>query len=252
MVAPTAAQARALRARLERALTRGYDELFVLAPAQLAAVLLDGDPEDGLDGMLSAGDRLAMLLERVDELSLARHDIGGSLGALLAGFVRRIDRLKAELIGAEDYAPLGGGARASSGADPAEAALQLEFAEVYRTHERMLAETETRDARRRRARCAARARSAGRPWPQRFEHVLVDDIQELDLAAVTLVQALAGAAPHRRRRSPARSAALSRAPAPSASLACRPSPVPWWSLADGHRCPERVLGRRGRGSCRCR
>ena len=43
----------------------------MFAPAQLAALLLGGDPDEGLDGTLSAGDRLAMLLERVDELSLA-------------------------------------------------------------------------------------------------------------------------------------------------------------------------------------
>ena len=45
-----------------------------------------------------------MLLERIDELSLEHHDFGGSANALLAGFIRRIDRLKAELIGAEEYA----------------------------------------------------------------------------------------------------------------------------------------------------
>jgi hypothetical protein len=65
-----------------------------------------------------------MLIERVDELSLARHDIGGSLNGLLAGFVRRIDRLKAELIGAEDYARWAAAFEAA-GADSAEAALEL-------------------------------------------------------------------------------------------------------------------------------
>ena len=45
-----------------------------------------------------------MLAERIDELSLAHHDFGGNAGALLGGFIRRIDRLKAELIGAEQYA----------------------------------------------------------------------------------------------------------------------------------------------------
>ena len=35
--------------------------------------------------MLGAGDRLAMLLERIDELSLERHDFGGSANALLGG-----------------------------------------------------------------------------------------------------------------------------------------------------------------------
>ena len=54
--------------------------------------------------VLSAGDRLAMLVDRIDELSLRHHDFGGRPNHLLGGFVRRIDRLKAELVGAEEYA----------------------------------------------------------------------------------------------------------------------------------------------------
>ena len=91
---------------LEGALDRGYEELFVLTPTQLAAVILGGvGPEfGGIGSTLGPGDRLALLVERIDELSLQRHDFGGNANALLGGFVRRIDRLKAELIGAEDYA----------------------------------------------------------------------------------------------------------------------------------------------------
>ena len=55
-------------------------------------------------------DRLAMLLERIDELTLRSHDFRGNPAALIASFVRRIDRLKDELISADDYAALGGGA----------------------------------------------------------------------------------------------------------------------------------------------
>src|SRR5207302_1351136 len=64
--------------------------------------------------------------------------------ALLAPFIRRIDRLKANLIGAEDYAAWAEGLQASA-TDPAEALLELEFAEVYRSHERMLAEAGVAD-----------------------------------------------------------------------------------------------------------
>ena len=46
---------------------------------------------------LSAADRLAMLLERADELELAHHDFRGRPLALFASFVRRIDALSAEL-----------------------------------------------------------------------------------------------------------------------------------------------------------
>jgi len=187
VVVPTAARAHALQARLEEALRPGYEELFVLTPPQLAAVILGGVPagEEALDPTLAAGERLAMLLERVDELSLARHDIGGNLAGLLAGFVRRIDRLKAESIDAGRYAAWAAGLE-RAGADPAEAALQGEFAEVYRTHERMLAETAARDTGDL-IRDALRA-LRGRPaLAARFAHVLVDDAQELDLAPAMLV-----------------------------------------------------------------
>ena len=96
-----------MRARLERGLERGYEELLVLTPVELAGA----DPERGrarcrpaASPCSGAGERFAMLLERIDRALAASHDFGGSANALLAGFVRRIDRLKAELIGAEDYA----------------------------------------------------------------------------------------------------------------------------------------------------
>ena len=98
-----------LRERLETALDLGYEQLYVLTAPQLAALVLR---RGGRRGPLatrcsSAGDRLAMLIERIDELSLEHHDFGGRPNALLAGFVRRIDRLKAELVGPEEYAALG-------------------------------------------------------------------------------------------------------------------------------------------------
>ena len=48
-----------------------------------------------------------MLLERIDELPLAQHDLRGNPSALLGAVVGRIDRLKDELITADDYARLG-------------------------------------------------------------------------------------------------------------------------------------------------
>ena len=106
-----AARAAALRARLETRLELGYEELFVLTPPRLAALVLrtrSGPAlDDPLESVLSAGDRLAMLVERIDELSLQHHDFGGRPNALLGGFVRRIDRLKAELVFAARLPALG-------------------------------------------------------------------------------------------------------------------------------------------------
>ena len=57
----------------------------------------------GVDPFLSPvtpADRLALLLERIDDLSLRAHEIRGNPAPLLASFVSRIDRLKNETISA--------------------------------------------------------------------------------------------------------------------------------------------------------
>ena len=133
-----------------------------------------------------------MLLERIDRLSIERHDFGGSANALLAGFIRRIDRLKAHLVGAEDYARWAARlVQADGDGRSADAEIEREFAEVYRVHEQMLAEAGARDAGDliRDALRVVRDRPA---VAQRFEHVLVDDAHDLDLASATLTRAVAG------------------------------------------------------------
>jgi len=168
VLAPSSGRTDALRARLETALAGGYEQLCVGTPVEVAARILGAVAEPPLD----AGDRLAMLLERIDELSLAHHDFGGSASGLLGRFVRRIDRLKAELIGSEEFA--------AWAKDPAE----REFAEVYRAHERLLRDAGARDA-------GDMIRDAlnklERTGKRQFEHVLVDDAQELDFGAFRLV-----------------------------------------------------------------
>ncbi|MGP0050077.1 MAG: ATP-dependent helicase [Solirubrobacteraceae bacterium] len=184
VLVPNEARAVALRADLETRLAVGYERLFVLTAAELAALVLRAGAAgaaDELDSVLSAGDRLAMLLDRIDELSLHHHDFGGRPTLLLGGFVRRIDRLKAELVGAEEYAAWA----ATLAQDVPQAALEREFAEIYRTHERMLSEAGARDA----GDLIVDALSLARRQPalaRRFDHLLLDDAQELDLAAASL------------------------------------------------------------------
>jgi DNA helicase-2/ATP-dependent DNA helicase PcrA len=194
VVAPSARRVDTLRTLIEEQLTEPYDELIALTPVELSALVL-ADALPGLaplDSVLDAGERFAMLLERIDELSLERHDFGGSARALLAGFVRRIDRLKANLIGPEEF-----GAWAESlpagGDEPADAALEREFAEVYRAHDRMLDRAGVRDAGDliRDALRLAGERALGQ---ERFEYVLVDDAHELELASRQLVVAIGGGA----------------------------------------------------------
>jgi DNA helicase II / ATP-dependent DNA helicase PcrA len=183
LLVPTDARAAALRARIETRLARGYDELYVITPAQLAGLVLRaaGAGGDPFESVLTPGDRLAMLVERIDELSLRHHDFGGRPNTLLGGFVRRIDRLKAELVGADAYTAW---AQALSDDEP-DAELEREFAQIYCTHERMLAEAKARDD----GDLIVSALDLARAQPslaRRFDHLLLDDAQELDLAPARL------------------------------------------------------------------
>src|SRR5205807_1675569 len=108
------------------------------------------------------------------------HDFGGNASALLAGFVRRIDRLKAEMIGPEAYAEW-----AARLGDEAFSAREREFAEVYRAHERMLRDARAGDA------CDLVLRALRSPEP-RFAHLLADDAQELDFVGWSLALSVGG------------------------------------------------------------
>jgi DNA helicase II / ATP-dependent DNA helicase PcrA len=238
LLVPTEARAAALRARIETRLPRGYDELYVLTPAQLAGLLLRaaGAGADPFEAVLTPGDRLAMLVDRIDELSLRHHDFGGRPNTLLGGFVRRIDRLKAELVRADAYVAW---AQALSDDEP-DAELEREFAQVYGTHERMLAEAKARDD----GDLIVSALDLARAQPslaRRFDYLLLDDAQELDLAPARLALEVSA------RR------AVTIAGDPDAGLrryrgagAARmrsfqePPETRVVVLEPGHRCPERI------------
>ncbi|MBV9534441.1 MAG: ATP-dependent helicase, partial [Solirubrobacterales bacterium] len=188
VVTPSRGRAEALRERLETALTRGYEELAVGTPVELSAVVMDrtgtsSGASEELLALLAPGDRLAMLLERLDQLELGQHDFAGSPAALLGRFIRRIDRLKAALISAEQFAAW---ATAQTGPD---GPLEREFAGVYGAHELLLAEARARDAGDliRNALRVCERQPMGAPL---FEHALVDDAHELDLAAAALAGGL--------------------------------------------------------------
>ncbi|MCX6370893.1 MAG: UvrD-helicase domain-containing protein, partial [Solirubrobacterales bacterium] len=136
-ISDSAAAADRLRGLIEQRLSRGFSQLPVSTVSDFAARLLREEmPESGLDpfvSTLSAADRLAMLIERVDELALREHDFAGRPIKLLASLIVQIDSQKAALISAEECA-----ARAEK-AEGAGAALKREFAALYASHEAMLA-----------------------------------------------------------------------------------------------------------------
>src|SRR6201999_2153663 len=102
----TVGDADALRERIEDRLDAPYEELAVTTFGDLCARLLrDEALEAGIDPFatpVAAADRLAMLLERIDDLPLRHHDLRGDPSATLGAIVRRVDRLKDELISAAD------------------------------------------------------------------------------------------------------------------------------------------------------
>jgi DNA helicase-2/ATP-dependent DNA helicase PcrA len=186
LLLPSAARADAARAVLETELRDGYSELVVVTPAQLAAAVLrrSASRHDLLDATLSAGDRLAMLAERIDELPLQHHDIGGNAGALLGSVVRRIDRLKAELIDASEFA---------SWAELQTSPREREFSTIFQAHDRMVRELGACDEGDL-VRLAIRLLEDHPSARQPFQHVLIDDAQELDLGPALLARTLAAGA----------------------------------------------------------
>ena len=124
----------ALAARIEALLASPHEELSVYTVSELCERLTAEQARaagiDELAPVLSAAERLALLLERVQQLELRHHDFRGRPLALLAAIVRRIDRLKSELVDAQAYA-----AATSDGEER-----EREFAELFIAHDELLAE----------------------------------------------------------------------------------------------------------------
>jgi DNA helicase-2/ATP-dependent DNA helicase PcrA len=198
----SASAADELRDRVEDRLPRGSEELSVTTFQGFCARLLHDEAlEAGLDPFttpVTPADRLAMLLERIDELPLRHHDLRGNPSALLGSIVGRIDRLKDELVSAEDYAAWAATLPEEAEADRMRAAREREFAALFAAHDRMLAEAGALDFgdlvletfRLLRERPDVRKRLAGRDG--RYRHVLVDEFQDTSFAQGLLLRLLAG------------------------------------------------------------
>ncbi|HZO35347.1 MAG TPA: ATP-dependent DNA helicase [Solirubrobacteraceae bacterium] len=186
-----------LRADVESALEGGYEELAIFTMERLCERLLrDEAIEAGLDPFvvtLTPAERTAMLLERIDELTLRSHDLRGSPSALLRSVVARIDRLKEEAVSAADYDAWARAIPEDDDASRTRAAREREFAGLYLDHERMVAAAGALDhgdlllraLALLRERPDVRARVAAR-----WRHVLVDDYQDLSFAQTMLVALL--------------------------------------------------------------
>jgi superfamily I DNA/RNA helicase/RecB family exonuclease len=223
-----------LRARLEATIQRPYEELAVTTFEGFCARLLrDEALAAGLDpfaATMTPADRLALLLERMDELPLRRHDFQGNPAALLASFIERFDLLKQELVSAEDYERWAAGLAD----DDERAEREREFAAVYAAHDRLLREAGTLDSgelvvlarRLLREDADVRARVCAR-----LASVIVDDVHDATRAQVALLELLAG---------------------PDGDLVVAGDGATWPGgavvrLEHSLRCPQRILDAAGRG-----
>jgi superfamily I DNA/RNA helicase/RecB family exonuclease len=140
-----------LRERVEALLQGPFEELWIGSWDAIGERLLREHAEAaGLDpffDVLGPAERLAMLLDRLDRLPLRRHEIRGNPAGLLARLLTRIDSLKAEQVGPTRLEQLAR-ERERGASDEAEREAvrrELEFAEFFTTHDRILAEAASLD-----------------------------------------------------------------------------------------------------------
>jgi len=194
---PFAAGAVALRCAVEDLLDRPYEELVIHSVRDFCARLLrEETAEAGVDPFfapVSRADRLALLLDRIDDLHLRSHDIGGRPAVLLADVIDRIDRLKDAYVTAADYAAWAASLPAQEDAERTRAAREAEFAQLYVDHDRLLAADGALDA----GELVLRAVALLRDRPhvrarvaERYRHVLVDEYADLGFAPALLVELL--------------------------------------------------------------
>ena len=146
---------------------------------------------------VAPAERVALLLEELEQLSLRRHEIRGNPAPLLATFVSRIDRLKRRMISPGQLTAQADAALADAEHrdDAARTAAQRdrEFAGLYADHDRLLADRGALDTGDLVLRAFTllhehphvRSRVAGG-----LAAVLVDDYQDTDFAQRTLLALL--------------------------------------------------------------
>lgn len=185
-----------LRSRAETLLGRAHESLRVMTFHSFAGELtrVHGVEHGLLPSAVWATEeeRALLMLERIGELDLMRHDLRGGAGAVVADIIRRIERCKNELVTADDFVRYATVAveEASSRKERIERERDLEFARAYQAHDRWLAEEGLVDY----GEGIVRAVHVLRSNPDRLaavresvRHVLVDEFQDTDFAQSQLL-----------------------------------------------------------------
>src|SRR3954452_1093284 len=169
-----------LRQRLEAMLGRSCEELWVGTWQELGEQLLrEHSTAAGLDpffDVLGPGERLAMLLDRVDDLPLRNREIRGNPAGLLARLLAQIDDLKA-------------------GSEPPEP----DLAEFCAAHDRILAESgnlDEGDVFLVLNRLLRESEDTRTEITSRFSHLMVDELEDTTPAQRTILAALAADNPN--------------------------------------------------------
>ncbi len=193
-----------LRDRIGALLTDPYEELWIETWPRLAERLLrDYALEAGVDPFFEVAapaDRLAILLDRIDELPLRRHEIRGNPAGLLSRLLERIDVFKAEGIKPDVLREHARSAeRSARRRAEREAALrELEFAEVFARHDAIMLDRGSIDEPELVLELAGlleRRPDLSDALASRFEWLMVDELEDAGRAQTTLLPLLA---PHAR------------------------------------------------------
>ncbi|MGC1851233.1 MAG: ATP-dependent helicase, partial [Solirubrobacterales bacterium] len=175
VLASTRATAQRLRERVEALLDRPLEELWIGTWEQLGERLLrEHSTAAGLDpffSVLGPAERLALLLDRIDELPLRNQEIRGNPTGLLARLLQQIDEVKA-------------------GSDP----LDPELTELVAAHDRILASTcslDRGDVYLTLSKLLDEQSDVRLAIASRFEHLMVDELEDTTPAQRAILAALA-------------------------------------------------------------
>src|SRR3954451_17233142 len=181
----SAAAANRIGQRAEETIDTPYEELVVHThPVAAARILREHATEAELDPFfesLSPAERLAMLLDRIDELPLRRHEIRGNPAGLLARIVDRIDALKSAGVTAERFGRWADEQAGESRPERDAAAREREFAEIYELHDSMLRSAgamDDIDAVLELTRLLGERPALAGAVGERFPHLMVDELED--------------------------------------------------------------------------
>ncbi len=189
-----------LRSRIETLMEGPYEELWVETWPGLAERLLrDYALEAGVDPFFEVGgpaDRLAILLERVDDLPMRRHEIRGNPAGLLARLLERIDVLKNEGIGPAELRDRARAAERGASRRSARESAQreLEFTDIYERHDAIMLERGMIDEAElslELGRLLTRRPDVATAVGERFPQLMIDELEDVGAARSGLPALLA-------------------------------------------------------------